>query len=72
MFVPYASKIWSKSYGPIKLREILSFWQKKKQNKTKQKQKKQKQKKKNVFCYNHFWQRDDAILEDVSEAKIIV
>ena len=31
----------------------------------------QKKKKKRIF-YNHFWQRVDAILEDVSAAEIIV
>ena len=38
-----------------------AFWQKKKKTKQKQKQKK------NVFFYNHFWQRVDAIFDDVSE-----
>ena len=30
------------------------------------------QKKKGFFFYNHFWQRVDAIMEDVSVAEIIV
>ena len=34
--------------------------------------KKQKQKTKKQFFYNYFWQRVDAILEDVSVAEIIV
>ena len=42
-----------------KLHEILSFLTKKK-------------KKKPAGFYNHFWQRVDAILEDVSVAEIIV
>ena len=40
-------------------RNVLAFWQNKK-----------KKKKKQVFC-NHFWQRVDAILDDVSVAEII-
>ena len=52
MFVPHASVIWTKSYGPNYTR--LSFLSK------------------NVFFYDNFWQRVDAILEDVSVAKIIV
>ena len=52
MFVPYASEIWTKSYGPNYVK-FWAFWQK------------------NRIFYNHFWQRVDAILEDVSEAEII-
>ena len=48
--------VWSK------LHEIVSFLTKKK---------KKKKGKKRGF-YNHFWQRVDAILEDVSVAEIIV
>ena len=44
MFVPNASEIWTKSYGP---------------NYTK-----------NQGFFKHFWQRVDAILEDVYVAKI--
>ena len=55
MFVPYASEIWTKSYGPNYL-EILSFLTKNR-----------------VFFFfnNHFWQRVDTILEDVSVAEVI-
>ena len=51
--------MWTKSYGP-NFTKCFSFYTKKKQ----------KQKQKQVFC-NHFWQRVDAILEDVSVAQII-
>ena len=47
---------------------------KQKQNKTKQnktKKKKKKKRKKRVF-YNHFWQRVDVNLEDVSVTETIV
>ena len=53
MFVPYASEIWTKSYGS-NYTKFWAFWQKGR-----------------VF-YNHFWQRVDAILEDVSVTEIIV
>ena len=56
VFVPPASEIWTKSYGPNT--KFLAFWQKKK-------------KKKQVF-QNQFWQSVDTILEDVSVAEIIV
>ena len=58
MFVPLASEIWTKLYGPNYMK-FWAFWQKK------------RKKKKRVF-YNHFWQRVDAILGDVCEAEIIV
>ena len=53
MFVPYASEIWTKSYG-LNYTTYRAFWQ-------------------NGFFFNkHFWQRFDAILEDISVAEIIV
>ena len=54
MFVPYASEIWAKLYGP----NYMKFWA-------------SWPKKKWVF-YSHFWQRDDAILEDITVVEIIV
>ena len=63
MFVPHASKIWTKSYGP----NCTKFWALKK----KKREKKKKRKKKRIFI-NHFWQSVDAILEDVSVAETIV
>ena len=60
MFVPYASEIWTKLYGP-NYTKFWDFWKKKK---TKQNKKKQ-------GFYNHFWQRVDAILEDIPVAEII-
>ena len=52
MFVPYASKIWTKLYAP-NYKKFWAFWQK-------------------LVFYNHFWQRVDAILEDISVAEIIM
>ena len=60
MFVPHACEIWIKSYGPNHMK-FCAFWQKKK-----------KKKKKNRFLKNAFWQRVDAILEDVSVPETIV
>ena len=50
--LPYASEIWTKSYGP-NYTKFWAFWQKL------------------GSFYNHFWQRVDAILEDVFVAQII-
>ena len=61
MFVPYASKFEQN-------RMVLTTWNFEPFDK---KQTNKKQTKKRV-CYNHFWQRVDAIVEDVSVAKIIV
>ena len=61
MFVPYASEIWTKSYGP-NYTKFWAFWQKQKQNNNNKK----------TGFYKHFWQSVDAILEDVSVAEIIV
>ena len=56
MFEPYASEIWTKSYGPNCTKfELFDI---------------KKNKKKRSF-YNNFLQSVDAILEDVSAAKII-
>ena len=52
MFVPYASEIWTKSYGPNNTK-FWAFWHK------------------TGFFHNHFRQRIDAILEDVSVAVVI-
>ena len=52
MFVPYASEIWTKSYGP-NYTKFGGLWQK-------------------MGFYNNFWQRIDAILEDISVAEISV
>ena len=61
MFVPYASE----QNRMVQTKRNFELFDKK------QKNKKTKKQKKRVF-QNHFWQRVDAVLEDVSIAKIIV
>ena len=71
MFVPYASEIWTKSYGP-NYTKFWAFWPKKKQtNKQTKTKAKQKQQQQNGFFNAIFWQRVDTISEDVSVAEII-